>query len=129
MTQVTRSHEYAASADDMWRRIGDFNGLSGWHPAVVSSDVGEGEGSRVLVLADGGQIFETKTSGDAHSYGYRIDEGPLPVADYSSVLSVDDREGGGCEVSWSAEFEAAGATEEEASALIGGIFDAGLQNL
>lgn len=129
MTQVSRSHGYDASTDEVWGRIGDFYAMEDWHPAIASSEAGAGAESRVLTLQDGGQIFETRTAVGDHSYAYRIDESPLPVSGYASKLSVGERDGGGCEVTWEADFEADGVSEDEASALIGGIFDAGLGNL
>ena len=36
---------------------------------------------------------------------------------------------GGCEIVWSARFEVDGATEEEATEIVHGIFDGGLDSL
>ncbi len=128
MSTVSRARDFGGSADEMWSRIGDFHGAEGWHPAVVSSDALADGDVRQLNLGDGGKILETQTGKGPRSYSYRIDEGPLPVRDYSATLAVSERDGG-CTVTWEAEFEPDGASEAEACAAIEGMFDAGLDNL
>ena len=58
-------------------------------------------------------------------YSYHIDRSPLPVADYDATIRVKPSDGG-CEVVWTADFVAEGASDDEAVATIEGIFDAGL---
>lgn len=128
MAQVSRLRTYEVSPDEMWGRIGDFHGLHTWHPAVVSSTPVAGGEGRALTLGDGAKVSETRTGEGPRSYSYRIDESPLPVQDYEATIAVRESDGG-CEVSWEAQFEPAGASESEAAGIIAGIFDAGLESL
>lgn len=129
MSQVRRLREYDVSAEVMWTRIGDFQAADTWHPAVVKSTPIAGGDGRELTLPDGAKILETRTGGDDRSYGYRIDESPLPVRDYSATIGVRDGTEGGCQVFWDAEFEPDQVSEAEAVAVVEGIFDAGLDAL
>lgn len=123
MAHVERSASFDRAPQEIWGTIGDYGTVDSWHPAVAKCDR---EGAvRLLTLGDGGEIRETLTAEGPLTYSYRIDESPLPVTDYTATLSVAES-GGGSEVHWSADFAAAGASEEEASEVIGGIFDAGL---
>lgn len=128
MAKSFRSKQFDVSADDMWKRIGDFHGLDGWHPAVTTSEKLEGGAQRKLTLADGATLVETRIAEGERTYSYRIDEGPLPVANYRSTISVVD-DGGGCEVRWEGEFDPVGLPEAEVVELIEGIYQAGLDAL
>lgn len=123
MTHVERSASFDSSVEEMWERIGDFGSVETWHPAVA--ECSQDGDVRVLTLGDGGEIRETLTAQEQSSYSYRIDSSPLPVADYNATIAAVATDGG-CEVQWSADFESDGASDEEAGAVIGGIFDAGL---
>jgi hypothetical protein len=131
MPSVNKQREYDVSADEMWSRIGDFHALSAWHPAIESQTSEGGEDVRELHLGDGGTVVETLQEQGPRSYTYSIDDSPLPVADdYRATISVDDAgDGGGCVVTWVANFTADGASDEEAEAVIDGIFEAGLDAL
>ncbi|MCW3001082.1 MAG: Polyketide cyclase / dehydrase and lipid transport [Conexibacter sp.] len=128
MPSVRKQQEYDVPAEEMWDRIGDFHGFSTWHPAIPSQTAEGGPDVRELRLPDGPPIVETRLEQGPRSYTYRIDEGPLPVADYVATLSVEDRDGGSV-VTWVADFQAAGASDDEAVAVIEGIFQTGLDAL
>ena len=129
MAKVHKQEEYDGSAAEMWERIGDFHGLHSWHPGVAACHKLEGGAARELILADGGKIVETQLDSEpSRSYSYRIDESPLPVADYTATLTVREADDG-CAVVWTAQFEPSGASEDEAVTVIGGIFDSGLDAL
>lgn len=129
MASVHEQESYDVAPDAMWQRIGDFQGLHSWHPAVVSQDALDGGKVRVLHLDGGGTITETLLDEGEHSYTYRIDDSPLPVADYTATTAVLERDGGGCVIDWRADFQAAGASDDEAREVIRGIFRAGLDAL
>jgi hypothetical protein len=119
-----------SSPAEVWAKIGDFCGIGVWHPAVAKCAL-SGEGKlRRLDLKGGGVINEKQETRDdaAHSYGYTIVDGPLPVADYHSTLSVA-AEGAGSKLSWSGKYEAKGASDAEAKKVIDGIYQAGLDAL
>ena len=129
MASVNEQGSYDVAPDEMWQRIGDFHGFHEWHPAIASQDELEGGRVRALHLDGGGTVVETLLDESERSYSYRIDDSPLPVADYTATLAVLAGDSGGCVVEWRAEFQAAGASDEEAEQVISGIFRAGLDVL
>lgn len=134
MVKVNLSTKLPVSTKQVWDLIGNFNALPDWHPAVERSEIEEEEGGRGVIrrlhLLGGGTLVERleKLDDSEHLYSYEILESPLPVADYHATLRVREEEGG-CTVEWSSEFEPKGAPEQDAAAVIQGIFDAGLENL
>ena len=109
--KVTETVEINASADKVWAVIGNFQSLN-WHPAVEKT---EGEGGntagakRTLTLDGGAQIFEELFKYDAAArlmkYGItKVDVKVLPINNYSSVLSVEEIDGGKSKVIWKGAF-------------------------
>lgn len=130
MANVIRSRKFNSTPEIIWKKIGDFKSLHTWHPAVKNCTSSQSGKVRELTLANGGHIFETLLNdGGALSYTYRIDKSPLPVKNYVATLRVRDAGQNACQVEWEATFEPAGASEEEAVTVIGGIFQGGLDNL
>jgi len=132
MAKVHETVELRGSVDEVWAAIGGFNDLPQWHPAVESSTLEEGGRVRRLQLGNGASLVERLQSFSERerSYGYSIEQGPLPVSRYRSLLHVGDAGGkGGCRVEWSGEFTADGVPEAEAIRLITGIYRAGLDRL
>ncbi len=92
--KVAERIEINAPADAVWARIGNFDALKDWHPAVAEStaDKGNEEGSvRLVKLKDGGQIVEALENHNAaqKKYSYRAkDGGALPVTNYTSTVQV-----------------------------------------
>ncbi len=129
MTKVSLSTRLGVSADEAWKLIGGFNALPDWHPAVEKSELTEEGQTRTLHIVGGGEIVEKleKSDDNARTYTYSIVNSPLPVANYTATIVVRE-EDGGCVVDWSSEFDAVGV-EHEASDVINGIFQAGLDNL
>ena len=64
----------------MWSKIGDFCGISNWHPAVEKCELSADGKTRTLSLKGGGTIVEALVKMDAagHSYTYSIVSSPLP---------------------------------------------------
>ena len=129
MASVHEQRDYDVAPEAMWQRIGDFHGLDTWHPDIESQDERDDGRVRVLHLGNGGTVTETLLDEGERSYSYRIDDSPLPVADYTASIAVRDGDAGGCVVDWRAEFQAAGASDDEAEQVITGIFRAGLDTL
>lgn len=129
MAQVTTTRSYHVTAEEMWERVGHFDGLDTWHPTIASCEALDGGSRRELTTVDGAKIFETLTEEGDYTYAYTIDESPLPVADYHAELSVSDTGEESCSVLWTARFTAVGATDAEAEAVIEGIFESGLDAL
>jgi hypothetical protein len=128
--EVTSEVTFAASADEVWDAIGPFCSISNWYPGLDSCTEEQIDGAthRRLLTADGGQFLEKLLAHDdeARSYKYAIVEGPLPVADYSSSISVT-QSGDETRVVWSGTFEAKGTSEAEAVDVVTGIYETGLE--
>ena len=132
MLEVKREMQVAASPDEVWAMIHEFGALADWHPAASASSA-ETVGSdirRTVVVGDGTRLVEKLESQDdtARTYSYSIVEGPLPVDDYLSTLSVSEDSEGSL-ISWSGRFIAKGTTDEKAIEVIAGIYDLGLNAL
>ena len=132
MLEVKREMEVAASAEAVWAVIGEFGALADWHPAATASSAEDvhGEVHRTIVVGDGARLVEKLENLDnsAHTYSYSIVEGPLPVKDYLSTLSVEGNDNGSV-IHWSGRFNANGAPDDQAKEVIGGIYDLGLNAL
>ena len=134
MSKVNLSTQFPVAPDELWKVIGRFNALHDWHPAVEKTETeGEGVGQvRKLHLAGGGTIVEKLESehDGERVYSYSIVDSPLPVANYHGTLRVKDGgDGKASVVEWSSEFEAKGASENDAVKVIEGIYEAGFANL
>jgi hypothetical protein len=129
---VGQSTKVAVAPADAWAAITDFCSIADWHPAIVGCEQFEEDGKtmRRLELGDGGEIVEALTAHDdaAMTYSYVIVEGPLPVADYASTMSVTPSTDGAI-IDWRGAFAAAGVTDSEATGLITGIYQSGLESL
>lgn len=131
--EVTRAATLPATAPAAaWAAIGDFCGIGTWHPAVAACKLSGTSDApvRTLTLKDGGEIVEKQVARDdaAMSYTYAIMTSPLPVADYVSTLSVSP-DGSGSKITWSGSFNASGASDAEAEAVVAGIYTAGIEGI
>lgn len=144
--KVTLTQEIAASPEEVWAVVGNFQDMS-WHPAVHSSTGSGGneiDATRVLSLgaADGPTISEVlyKFSDEKMSYSYRITDvlvEVLPVTNYSSHLTVKPADGGGSLVEWRGAFYRGypnndpppELNDEAAIAAVTGVYQAGLEAL
>lgn len=129
---VTREVTVDNASSTVWKLVGNFNSLDVWHPAVVTSAL-NGNGTKVgtrrlLTLGDGATILESLLSYSAAktSYSYSILKSPLPVANYKSTITLTPVDEGHTLMKWTSTFDANGASDEQATAVIGGIYDAGL---
>ena len=118
------------SADALWAKIGDFCGISKWHPAVEKCELSADGKTRTLSLKGGGTIVESLVRIDTagRSYTYAIVSGPLPVANYTSTISVA-ADGAGSTVMWVGKYDAKGASDADSKKAIDGVYDAGLKAL
>jgi mxaD protein len=142
--KVTKQVTIDAPADKVWEQVRNFDGLATWHPALASDKIVAGTNNkpgaeRLLTLKDGGTIKEKLLSFDAkhRSFKYAILEGVLPVSDYTSTLRVKSAGKGKSTVIWSGSFKrkdtsdkpAANADDATATKTMGGVYEAGLDNL
>ena len=126
MNGVSRSVRLPnASLEEVWEVAGSFQQLHGWHPGVESTEIDKSDDKvvRRLNLKDGGVIVEELRVTGNGFYDYAIIDGPLPVKDYHSQLSVG-RDASGCVVViWCCVFD---SLSEHAEEVVAGIYQAGL---
>jgi hypothetical protein len=128
-----------ASADTVWARIRDFNGLPLWHPAIADSRIENQQPAdrvgciRHFHTRDGGMIRERLLALSDYDFSctYEILESPMGVEQYVATLKLTPvTDGDRCFAEWSAEFECAEGRERELSDLIGGgVFQGGFDAL
>jgi len=139
MVRVYVSSVIDASADNVWSRIRDFNGLPLWHPAIADSRIENNEPSdrvgciRHFHTRDGGMIRERLLALSDYDFSctYEILESPLGVSDYVATLKLTPvTDGVRCFSEWSAEFVCAEGREAELTQTIGdGVFQGGFEAL
>jgi hypothetical protein len=115
--EARRRSEVPGAPQTIWAFAGDFCAIKDWHPLVADcKETQEGADTfRTLALKDGGTIKEKLTDKDDLSYSYEIVESPLPVKNYKAKFWVEpDDEPGRTAVYWEAEFDANGASDDEA---------------
>jgi hypothetical protein len=128
-----------ASADSVWARIRDFNGLPQWHPLIADSRIENQQPAdrvgcvRSFHTRDGGRIREKLLALSDYDFTctYEILESPMGVANYVATLKLTPvTDGDGCFAEWSAEFDCEEGRERELSDLIGqGVFQSGFDAL
>ena len=118
------------SPDALWKKIGDFCGISSWIPAVEKCELSPDGKMRTVTLKGGGTIVERLEKWDDanRSYSYTIISGPLPVADYHSTLGVVP-DGAGSAVKWRGTYDAKGVSDAQAKKTIDGIYEDGAKDL
>ena len=140
--KVSESITIAAPAAAVWARIGNFDALKDWHPAVAESvaDKGNSVGSvRLVKLKNGGQLVESLEKYDAAQmkYSYRAkDGGALPVTNYTSTIAVS-ADGNQSVVEWRGAFYRGypnndpppDQNDEAAVRAVTGVYQSGLANL
>ena len=129
--RVTRMVRLQAAPDDVWRAIGDFDGMAGWHPAFEASEATEidGERYRRLRTAEGEQHFDRLIETGPLRYSYETVEAPHSLSDFRATLACVAEKAGGCHVFWSARFEPPEGREREADEIVGALFEIGLAAL
>ena len=139
MVQIYVSSVIGATADSVWSRIRDFNGLPQWHPLIVDSRIENNQASdrvgciRHFHTRDGGMIREKLLALSDYEFSctYEILESPMGVEHYIATLKLTPiTDGARCFADWSAEFECAAGREAELTHTIGqGVFQAGFDAL
>ena len=139
MIKVYVSSVIDASADNVWSRVRDFNGLPQWHPAIADSRIENSEPAdrvgciRSFHTRDGGLIRERLLGLSDYDYScsYEILESPMGVANYVATLRLTPiTDGNRCFAEWSAEFDCAEGREQELTDTVGGgVFQGGFDAL
>ena len=131
MTEVKTETELGASADEVWKLVGDFGGFVEALGAPVTTEGDAGVGQLRKIEMGGATTVERVETLDAaaKTIAYSVQSGPLPVQDYLATMQVHDAGDGRSKVTWDATFEPAGMGEEDAANIIRGIFQGGLAAL
>jgi Polyketide cyclase / dehydrase and lipid transport len=139
MVQIYVSSVIDASADSVWSRIRDFNGLPLWHPGIADCRIENSQPAdrvgciRHLHTRDGGAVRERLLALSDYEYSctYEILESPMGVSNYISTLKLTPvTDGARCFAEWSAEFECDEGRERELTETIGnGVFQGGFDAL
>lgn len=118
------------STDALWKKVGDFCGISAWHPAIEKCVLSADGKQRTLSLKGGGTVVEALENWDDanRSYTYTILSGPLPVANYHSTISVADDPKGSA-LKWMGTYDAKGASDADAKRTMDGVYEAGAKVL
>jgi hypothetical protein len=130
MAKVERTREFDIAPDELWALIGDFHGIHKWIAGVEPSESIDGGTRRKMSIGPGGAMIERLVEEGERSYTYAIDEGPIPVQNYTSTLSVADDGSGKSVLNWVANFDPTDGTPEEAAVqIVGMVYDGGLAGL
>ena len=132
----------------VWALVKDFGNMQKWHPAVASDKVevkkdenGDEQTYSTLTLKSGGTILEKFRGSDDKDMQlkYEIVSGVLPVADYTSKITVKAGPAAGqSTVVWMGRFYRvyklnppipAGQDDESAVKAVNEVYDAGLAGL
>jgi hypothetical protein len=132
----------------VWALVKDFGNMQKWHPTVASDKVevkkdesGDEQTYRTLTLKSGGTILEKFRGSDDKDMQlkYEIVSGVLPVADYTSKITVKAGPAAGqSTVIWMGRFYRvyklnppipAGQDDESAVKAVTEVYDAGLAGL
>jgi hypothetical protein len=117
----------------VWGLAGGFCSIKDWYADVVTDCVEEKSRDadiRTLTLKDGSKIKEKLTGKDDLSYSYEIVESPLPVKNYKAKLWVEaDDEPNRTVIFWQADFDANGASDEDAKNKITAILGDGVKGI
>jgi hypothetical protein len=130
MAKVHITRDFDKPADDLWGLIGDFHGIHKFSPGLQPSESLEGGKARQLTMGPN-KIVERLVDEGERSYTYTMDDdGPLPVKNYRSTLSVLDAGDGKCTVDWQSTFDPAdGGTEESAVQVVTMVYEGGLAGI
>lgn len=130
--EVTVEETIAAPADKVWDAMSNFTGIE--PSATIQSVTIEGSGVgavRTLTMASGGVIQERLEAFDpaARVFTYAIinQDGPLPVDDYVSTVTISPIDANNTKVHWSAQCQPRGVPAEKVTAIISAVYKGGIQ--
>lgn len=132
MASVKVTEQVPADAERVWGLFRDFGGVKRITPQIESCTLeGEGVGAvRTITMPGGVQLQERLEALDdgARMLRYSIVGGPIPFGDYLATIRVSG-DGEGCTVDWSSHFEPKGVSEDQARAIVEGIYRGGIAGL
>lgn len=120
MAEVRLETELAASADDVFAFISDFGASleALGVPCTTEGDPGVGQ-VRTISMGEEPVVERLETlEPDDRRLQYAIVSGPIPVKDYLATMKVDEAGAERAKLTWTAEFEPAGMSEDEATSVV-----------
>jgi carbon monoxide dehydrogenase subunit G len=130
MVSVKVSERVEAGADAVWELFRDFGGIRRFSAGFEKVEVtGSGIGAvRTITLPGGAALQERLEAFDdrGRRLQYAIVGGPIPVSGYLATIEVKDEGPNACRVDWSSHFEPKGISDEQARAMIEGVYKGGL---
>ena len=129
MTIVTVTDTFDHPADKVWPAVSDFGGVQKYMRGITEARVeGDSLGMDRILSTAGGEVVERLTWLDeaAMAFSYTIISSPLPVERYVATIKLSPA-GDRCAIEWQGNFEPAGVSEEEATALVTGIYTGGIK--
>ena len=132
MTTAQVVETVKASAELVWKHMGDFAGIQPGGMIVSCTVKGEGVGMERTVTLTNGIVKERLDNHDTErmtmSYSIINDDCPLPVSNYSSTLTISANEDGeSCTIHWTGTFDPKGVEEEKAIHIVKSIYTRGIQ--
>ena len=120
MLNAIASEEVPLSAEEVWKVIGDFDGIRKWAPAVMaerSEQTPEGKVRTLTMPPEGREVRELLAAQGAYSYTYKF-LGETPSArNYYGTVSVVPLNAGTSRIELHSDFDAgAGLSDEESIA-------------
>ena len=129
---VKKRTEAPGLPPEVWAVVGAFCAIKDWHPAVAEC-VESKEGDADLPHADAQGRRQDQGEADRHrglAYTYEIVESPLPIKNYKSKLWLEvDDEPDRTVIYWQSDFDANGASDDEAKKIITGILGDGVKGI
>ena len=139
MANVHVSSVIDAPIEKVWERIRDFNGLPGWHPRMLESEIEDGRNAteigavRKFKVASGAVIREQLLafSENDHLTTYSIIDHPAPITNHTSTLKLEPvTDGNRTFAVWTATFDApADKADEIAKGMGENVFPGGFNAL
>ncbi len=96
MAVIHASAVIAAPIEQVWDLVGDWPGISNWHPFVEKSELGDGPpahtagSTRICTLVNGAALTERQVerSDERFMYAYSITDGPMPMKSHKGVVQL-----------------------------------------
>ncbi len=139
MPKIKISSVIEAPVEKVWARIRDFNGLPGWHPRMIESEIEGGRKAtdigavRKFKVASGATVREKLLafSDDDFLTSYSIIEHPAPISNHTATLKLDRiTDGDRTYAVWTSEFDAPAEKADEIAKGMGeNVFQGGFNAL
>ena len=139
MPTIKVSSVIDAPIGKVWERIRDFNGLPGWHPRMIESQIEDGKAAteigcvRNFKVASGATVREKLLafSDDDHLTTYSIIGHPAPISNHTATLKLERvTDGDRTFAVWTSQFDApAEKADEIAKGMAVNVFQRGFEAL